>query len=493
MFAMKPHTIVKLIVCLFAGALGVFAFAPFYLPWLAPVALVPLMFCLRKSSRWQSFFQGFFFGLGFFGFGVSWLFISIHRFGPAGIPLSLLLTSLFVVTLSLFPAINAYLFTRIFPRDTHYKWLIVFPASWTLFEWVRSWIFTGFPWLLLGYSQTNSWLKGFAPVVGIYGVTFLIVLSAALIFLLLMRRWRVKFFCLIALIVIWFTGFGLAQIHWTTPTGKTLKVSLIQGNIPQETKWQPEVVQMSMNRYLRLTKTQWKSDLIVWPEAAVALPLPESKPYINSLNKLARQNNSSIILGVPIQANENGYYNAAIAIGESKGQYDKQHLVPFGEYVPLEKLFSTLFRLFNFPMSEIITNPKTSLWLTVNNISIAPFICYEVAFERFVRKALPKAKILLTITDDAWFGKSIAGMQHLQIGQMRSLEAGRFMLFVGNTGITAIITPQGCLSHVAVPFQTKILNGEVIAMQGSTPWILFGSWPLIILLFIFIIIGFKFR
>ena len=433
------------------------------------------------------------FGVGFFGVGASWLFISIHRFGGANIPLSLLLTSLFIIALSLFIAFQTYIFTFIFKSDTNYKWLIGFPASWVLFEWIRSWALTGFPWLLLGYSQTNSWLKGFAPIVGVFGVSFFVALSASLLFLIIIRKWKVKLYCLIALIVIWLAGLGFAQIHWTKPTGKTLKVSLIQGNIPQHMRWDPAFVKMIINRYINLTKTQWKSDLIVWPEAAIPLPLPDAKPLISRLDLLSKKNNSSIILGIPIQANSTRYYNSAIAIGESKGEYDKRHLVPFGEYVPFEKMLRGIIQVFNLPMSSLIPNPNTNKWFSVKNIIIAPFICYEIAYDNLVRKSLPRAQVLLTITNDTWFGKSFATIQHLQIGQMRSIESGRYMLFVGNSGITAIITPQGCLSAAIKPFQVKVLRGKVIAMSGNTPWILFGSWPVLILLLVLIIVGFKFR
>lgn len=490
---MKRSIIIKSIICLFAGALAVCAFAPFYLPWLAPIALLPLLFCLRKSSRLQAFFFGLIFGVGFFGLGASWIYISIHRFGGTNVLIASIITGLFVLVLSLFIACQTYIFTVVFKTDKNYKWLLGFPASWALFEWIRSWALTGFPWLLLGYSQTNACLKGYASIVGTYGVSFLVVLTATLIFLIFVRPWKYKIYFVISLIAIWFLGFGLTYIHWTKPTGNSLSVSLIQGNIPQQMKWDENSMKMSLDRYLNLTKTQWKNDLIIWPEAAVPLPLPQAKSYIDSLDQLARKNKISIILGIPIQASDTSYYNSAIAIGESSGEYDKQHLVPFGEYVPFEKILRGLIQFFDLPMSSFIPNPHTTKWLIVKNIPIAPFICYEIAYENLVWKALPKAQILLTITNDAWFGKSFASMQHLQIGQMRSIESGRYTLFVGNSGITAIIAPAGCLSAAIQSFQTNVLHGKVYAMTGSTPWTLYGSWPIIILLFIFILVGFKFR
>lgn len=487
---MKQPIALKLTIIALSGLLLVAAFSPFNLPWLAPIVLTPLLLYWRKATPWQAFFLGLFFGFGFFGFDTYWIYISVHRFGGANPLIAFIITAFVAIYCSLFIALLGYGLTRIFKKDSNIKWLIAFPSSWVIFEWIRGLLFTGFPWNFLGYSQTGSSLKGFAPIIGVYGVSFIIALCAGLLLLICIRLWKMGLICLGSIAIIWLAGFGLGFIHWTKPTGKTLSVSLIQGNIPQSVKWQPATVQLSLNRYQQLTEHNWESDLIIWPEAAIPLPLTEAKPYINKMDRLAKEHNSTIILGIPTIANENSFYNSAIAIGNSQGQYDKQHLVPFGEYVPLEKLLRGLIQFFNLPMSSLISNPKTTQWIIVNHVPIAPFICYEIAYPNLVRKALPKAQLLLTLTDDAWFGKSFASAQHLQIGQMRSLETGRYSMVTANTGITAIITPQGCLSNVIAPFQADVLNGKIIPMTGTTPWVFFGPWSLMILLLALIIMSF---
>ncbi len=478
-----------MILSLLAGALLTTAYAPFYFPIIAPIALCCLLLCWRNSSPWRAFSQGLIFGFGFFGVHTSWVYISIHTFGNTDIPLALLITSLFVFILSLGPAFLGYFLSKYFKKENAFQWLLVFPAGWIIVEWIFSWIFTGFPWAYLGYSQTTSWLKGYAPILGVYGMSFFVAFTASLLLLLIVQRWKIKLLAFLGIAIIWLGGLALSYIHWTKPTGKTLTVSLIQGNVPQSIKWDPNALQNTMSEYSSLTKSNLKSELIVWPEAAIPLPLQEATTYINKIDNMAKQHNTTVILGIPIQADEMHYYNAAIALGNSSGQYDKQHLVPFGEYVPFEKYLRGLIGFFNIPMSSFIANPKTNLWLTVNNIAIAPFICYEIAYPNLVRKSLPKAQLLLTISDDAWFGKSFASIQHLQLGQMRSLETGRYTVFVSNSGMTAIISPQGCLSQVVLPFRTAVLNSKVLAMTGETPWVFLGPWPILIFAFLCLLLG----
>lgn len=450
------------LISLIAGSLLPLAFAPWHYFWLAPIATAILLYIWLKSTPWRAALNGWLFGIGMFGVGTSWVYISIHRFGGASILLSSMLTALFIITLALFIAICGYCMTRFAPK----KFILSFPVFWILFEWLRSHLFTGFPWLLLGYSQTNSLLRGYAPIIGVYGISLLVALSAALIAAIFKRR--KKIFPIIILILIWAVGELLVPINWTKPTGKPITVSIVQGNIPQQLKWSPDQIAPTIQHYKSLTQPYWNNDIIIWPEAAIPLPLPYAQTFVNQISAAAKKHHASLILGIPIQINSQ-YYNAAISLGAGSGKYYKQRLVPFGEYVPFESILRGLFTFFDLPMSEFVKGPTKQDLLHAGNVLIAPYICYEVAYAHLVHRDLPKAQLLITISNDAWFGKSIAAAQHLQIGQMRCLETGRYMLFGTNNGITAIINPQGKIVKRLPRFKSLVLTGKVYAMQGETP------------------------
>ncbi|MGD9153078.1 MAG: apolipoprotein N-acyltransferase [Gammaproteobacteria bacterium] len=458
------------LVSLIAGGILPLAFAPWHYFWLAPLTTAILLYIWLKSTPWHAALNGWLFGIGLFGVGASWVYISMHRFGGASILLSTILTALFIITLALFFAAQGYCMMRFAPK----KFVISFPIFWVLFEWLRSHLFTGFPWLLLGYSQTNSPLRGYAPIIGVYGISFLVALSAALIIMSFRgliaesRNFKHSFLCFIILILIWIIGGLLTPINWAKPIGKPITVSIVQGNIPQQLKWLPNQIAPTIQHYKNLTQPYWDSDIILWPEAAIPLPLPYAQTFVNQLSITAKKHHASLILGIPIQINSQ-YYNAAIALGAGSGKYYKQRLVPFGEYVPFENILRGLFTFFDLPMSEFIKGPKKQDLLRAGNVLIAPYICYEAAYAHLVHRNLPKAQLLITISNDAWFGKSIAAAQHLQIGQMRCLETGRYMLFSTNNGITAIINPQGKIVKRLPRFQTSVLTGKVYAMQGTTP------------------------
>lgn len=517
--------IINILICLLAGGVLPFAFAPLHYFWIAPLSIAILLIVwLDTISVMRAAIYGLCFGIGMFGVGTSWVYISIHRFGNTSIPLAIIFTSLFVITLALFPALQGYCFIRFYRRNNILtKALIIFPSSWVLCEWLRSWIFTGFPWLLLGYSQVNSPLRGYAAVFGVYGVTLLTALSAGLLVVIIknvkkswhslatsqklearcpgnrpqgrlfgiskqvfgnlprfFKKQHSLTFCAFFLLMLWFVGSMLATIKWTQPQGNAIEVSIIQGNISQELKWLPEQLMPTLQRYRNLTLQHLHSDIIVWPEAAIPLSLNVAQPYINQLAKLAKKQHAALIFGIPVQhINGAKYYNAAIAVGEGNGIYYKRRLVPFGEYVPFERYLRGMFNFFNLPMSEFIAGSAKQKPLTAANSKIAPYICYEVAYTNLVRQNLPQVQLLMTISNDAWFGDSLAAAQHLQIAQMRCLETGRYMLFSTNNGITAIINPQGKIVKQLPKFQTAVLTGKVYAMRLLTPYIHIGSWPIV--------------
>ncbi|MCX7125698.1 MAG: apolipoprotein N-acyltransferase, partial [Gammaproteobacteria bacterium] len=414
----------SLLISLLSGALLTLAFSPFNIYSLAFILLTILLLIWKNASPKKAFFTGWLFGLGFFGTGASWVFISIHRFGNASIALSVLITFLFVAVLGLYFATFGYFFRKFFSRCSDLKkCLLVFPALWVVWEYIRCELFSGFPWLLLGYSQLTTPLQGLAPVVGIYGLSLITALiSGALVLLATKQSRTIKTVCVVLIFGLIGAGSALKNHAWTKPIGNPIKVSLIQGDIAQSVKWDASYALENINVYKNLTFDHFSSQLIIWPEGAFPVYAQDAESFIHQLGMLAKKNHSNIIFGVPILNKETKqYYNGLLLIGDNQGGYLKRHLVPFGEYVPLQKLFGKLMSHFNIPMSGFSEGSAHQAELKIDDIRIAPFICYEIAFPNEVLNAAENSNLLVTISDDSWFGKSIALTQQLQMSQMRSL------------------------------------------------------------------------
>jgi len=423
------------------------------------------------------------------------IYISIHTYGNTNIFFAGLITVLFVMILSVFIAVQSYCLKRYFPSEKSTTWLLAFPSTWVLSEWIRSWILSGFPWLLLGQSQTNSPLQGFSPIVGVYGVSFLVALSAALLFMILKLKRGLIWLSILLLILIWTGGFYLSKVQWTTVSSNPIRVTLIQGDIPQSIKWSPKEAINALTRYEKLTQAQhWQNQLIIWPETAVTLMLPDAVPLLGQIDKTAQQHQAAIITGIPIpQKDSSGntnYYNGVIVLGNGNGQYFKRHLVPFGEYVPLESLIRGLIGFFDLPMSDFSEGPDKQPLLNAVNLKIAPYVCYEIAYTNLLRDDLPEANLLVGISNDTWFDHSAASAQQRQISQFAAQSTRRYMLVATNSGQTVIINPNGQIQSYIPSDEIGTLNGTVTGMTGTTPWIKLGNGPFIIL---FILILFFIR
>ena len=488
----------KFIGAIFAGVLLPFAFAPVGLYGLAILSPFVLLLLLQHSSPKQALYQGLGYGIGFFGVGVYWVFISIYLYGQTNLFLAGLITAGFILILSLFPAIMAYIFTKLFINNhKSSKYILAFPSLWVLLEWVRSWFLTGFPWLLLGESQTRSPLHGFAPVVGIYGLSFLVLVTSGLLFLIVDNikkskpKSTIKF--ILSILLIWLTGYGLSFIHWTKPISNLFSVSLVQGNIKQDLKWSPHQAQKSLDLYKKLSMPYLgKSPMIIWPEAAITYLLPDAIPHLNDLNKIAQKDLTGIITGIPIPAHQQ-YYNGAIVLGDGSGHYFKQHLVPFGEYVPFEQHLRGLFGFLNLPMSDFSAGPSHQPLFDIRAVKIAPFICYEIAYSSLVRDDLPEANVLVTVSDDAWFNQSAALAQHTQIAQFAAEMTQRYMLVDTNSGETAIINPDGKILIKAPINTATVITANIKAMAGNTPWTILGNLPILILIFLNLYLAYIFQ
>ena len=473
-----------LLFSLAAGVVTVGGFAPFNLYPLAILGLAILFWQWHHATSARAgFLTGFAFGLGLFGAGVSWVYISLHQFGGMAAWLAALATLLFCAFLALFPASAGALF--VYFRRHKYALLWLAPALWVLQEWARGWIFTGFPWLALGYSQVpDSPLAAYAPLVGAYGVSYLVALFASLL-VWSIAHWREREalgWGVAGIVLLLGMGWGLRIPVWTTPTGHPTSVALVQGNIAQEMKWRPEKTAETLALYARLTAAH-PAQLIVLPETAFPLfefELPAT--YREKLVQIGRQNGGDIIAGLPTGSPRGAYYNSVLSFGAAPTQaYHKFHLVPFGEYIPMKSVWGWIIEVLHIPLSDFARGSSTQHPLQVGGQSVAMNICYEDVFGEEIIRQLPAASVLANVSNVAWFGDSLALWQHAQISQMRALESGRMMLRATNTGLTALIDAKGVMLGHLPPFRVGVLHGTVTGYAGSTPYVRWGNGPVLVI------------
>ena len=474
------RTIPRLPAAFLLGAASILGFAPFHLFPLPVATLAGLIWLWRNADPRKALFLGLAFGAGLFLAGTSWVYVSMHVFGGMPPLLAGVAAFLFCCLLALFPALAGFVFARLRSGRALSDALLA-AAAWTLAEWLRGWMLTGFPWLAFGYAQTPpSPLAGFAPVLGVYGVGFVSALIAALAGLTLAKRqhWLQAGAAMIALLAI---GAGLLRIEWTQPAGKPVSVSLLQGNIEQSLKWKPERLHQSLETYLRLARAH-PAQLIVLPETALPLMLDQLPgDYVAALRRAALGGTGEVLLGIAAQDAQGRYYNSAVGFPpEGIQAYRKSHLVPFGEFTP--PAFAWTLALLKIPMSNFSPGPAAQPPLALAGEKVAVNICYEDVFGEEIIRALPEATLLANLSNTAWFGDSLAQPQHLQIAQMRALETGRFMLRATNTGMTAIVSPRGRVERVLPPFSEGALVGEVTGYTGATPYVRWGNAAVLLLI-----------
>jgi len=501
----------KLVAAAFAlGAATVPGFAPFYLyalPLLTLAALAVLL--LRAGSVRNAVAIGYAFGLGLLITGTSWVYVSLHDYGGMPMPVAALATLVFCAIYASCPAIAGGLIFRL-RSAPGLSFLLLFPALWALSDWARGWLFTGFPWLALGYSQVpESPLAGYSAVIGIYGVSLVTAMTAGCIALIYQRvaesiqpgrdtanqdnaesrmptRLRqalsTSYGPAILAIVILASGAGLGTIDWTRKVGnEPVSVTLIQGNIPQHLKWQPEQARETLIRYRDLARAS-TSRLIILPETALPMfdiNVPEG--YLDALGDHARSVGGDLLTGVPEYAGVGKYYNSVISRGTSPSQtYRKVHLVPFGDYFPLRWALGWFMNMLDIPMSDFSRGDVDQRPIAVAGQKVAINICYEDVFGEEIIRQLPEATILANFTNDAWWGRSLASRQHLQISQMRAMETGRSMLRATNTGVTAVIDHQGRVQNIAPEFETTVIDAQVWGRSGVTPYIRWGNYAFLL-------------
>ena len=487
--------IYPLLIALGAGGIFSLALAPFYWWWLAILSPALLYATLSKRSAKQAFFIGWSYGFGLWFVGAFWLYTSIHVYGDTSAVLSVFMIAIMALLMGLFTALQCWLYRRFFPETP-----LTFAPLWVFFEWAKTWVFTGFPWLFAGYAFTERFLDHYAPLFGVFSVSFVVILIATALVEILRRRlfWAVPVAVLIA------GAWAASFLQFVSPkTEKPLSVSLVQGNIPQDLKWLTEYQLKTLQIYAQLTRSEWGRDLIIWSESSIPMFQSEIEPFLEAMAFQANNTGSAWVTGIPYwdqkESTEYGYpryYNAMMASGsDASGLYKKQRLVPFGEYIPLSGMLSwVLPALQNDPsMSGFSRGDKEQVPFKIHGHSLAAAICYEVAYPNLTRRNAASSDFLVTVSNDAWFTGTAGPLQHLQMVQMRAKENGRWFIRATNTGVTAFINEQGHIVSQAPMDQKAVLRGELPAMQGRTWYNRFSDWPILGFSLLLLLLGWYYQ
>ncbi len=480
------HRLKRPLLAAFVGASTTLAFAPYQLWPIAILSPAILLILIANQTPKRALWIGYSWGLGQFASGVSWVYVSISGFGGMPLIANLFLMGLLVAYLAVYSALFAWLKSKLFPQFTLSATLLATPALWLVTDWLRGWVMTGFPWLWLGYSQIDAPLASFAPVGGVELITlFILICAGSLAYAWIHKQWLM----VVIPAVLLSAGFGVRHYDWVTPRLQDVtKVALIQGNVDQKQKWLPTQRWPTIMKYTDLTRENWDADIIVWPEAAIPAFEIEVTSFLRNLDSAAKINHSAVITGVVNQTEDREFYNSILSLGTTpygeysfdlKERYHKHHLLPFGEFVPFENILRPLAPFFNLPMSSFSRGDFVQPNIVANGMHVAPALCYEIIFNEQVRQNITdETDFILTLSNDAWFGKSIGPLQHMEISRMRALEVGKPLIRATNNGVTAVTDHKGNIVELVPQFETAVLRAELTPTDGNTPYRIAGTWPL---------------
>jgi apolipoprotein N-acyltransferase len=495
----QPMKFSEKLLPLFAGILFPFGYAPFHYSGVAILSVALFFLSLKRqhaNSLMSIFSTGFFFGVGSFGIGVSWIYVSIYTYGHLPVALSALITCLFILYLSCFPGLLAISYGVLSKQLTSpARCCLLFSVLWPLMEFLRSTHLTGFPWLLLGYSQMDSPLCNLLPLIGIYGTSFITCLAATFLSEIVEQRSkgtaRQAYISLLLFVLLLIAPVALQNKSWTKLSSPPLSVAVIQANVSMRDKWDESLFWNLVNYYRqKITTLSHKNQLIVLPESAIPVPADYLLDVLSPIDRQAKKNQNSILLGIPKPSDHqlNAYYNTMTALGAAKGTYLKQHLAPFGEYTP--SLFHRLCNWLSIPIESLIQGPINQPLIHIQHHPIASLICYEIAYPSLLRQQLPRAEWIVSISDDGWFGHSLAMPQHLQMAQALSMQTGRYQVIANNDGLSSVIDDKGRITASLPAFSAGVLESSIHPASGSTPWVYWGDTPfLLLMLFLLTALG----
>ncbi|MEJ2514186.1 MAG: apolipoprotein N-acyltransferase [Gammaproteobacteria bacterium] len=459
-----------------AGLCLPLAFAPFGLWPVSVLSPAVLFLAWSNASPRRAAWRGFLYGLGAFGAGTWWTFVSVHDFGRAPAALAAFLTVGLAAAMAAYYGALGWFARRFLAADGARLWLLGLPAAWTLTEWLRGWLFTGFPWLSLGYSQTDGPFAPLAPVGGVFGISWACALAAGALAALVRGAGQARAAAVVVLGALAASTALAGRAEWTEPAGEPLSTVMVQGAVGQDEKWLAGSLAPTRALYLDLSEAAWGADLVIWPEAAIPALLHQETEFIADVAARAREAGSALLLGI-LEHNrvEDRYHNILLALGDEAQIYRKRHLVPFGEFFPVPAFVRRWMRLMNLPYTDFAPGEADPPPLELAGVKVAPTICYEDAFGNEQRVFLPESGLLVNVSNDAWFGDTVAPHQHLQIARMRAMETGRWMLRATNNGISAVISPRGRLAYRSAQFVPEVIRAEVTPRTGATPWVRVGD------------------
>lgn len=471
------------------GALMVLSFAPFSWHWSLPFILLLVLYqSIQHLTPKQGLRAGWCFGFGYFGLSVNWVYNSIYMFGAATAPLAAAVTLLFVLVMTVFPALTVWAFLR-FRHKLNWPWhALLFASLWVLAELARGKIMGGFPWALIGYSQTTEWFGALAPWIGVYGIGFVIVFLPNVLADMIKYHWhtigsRVLWsVCAFALGVATIFGLiALDKVSLTQAKGTELKVRLVQANIAQELKFSRERLESSLQQYTSLSVQNLpETDIIIWPETAIPTYFANVEQVLAPFAQDLHAKGVEVLAG-GFHRDEQSSYNSLRQLAGEKALYKKRHLVPFGEYMPFRFLLSWLASYIEIPMSDLGRGTGPNLPMTLKGEPLGLSICYEDVFGEEMRELIPAATVLVNVSNDAWFGEKVAPYQHQQKAQMRAREMVRPLIRVTNTGVTSIIDHKGQLQGSIAHGTQGFLDATVYPRTGASVYARTGNWPVFIL------------
>jgi len=475
-----------------SGALLIFAFSPFDLFPIAWFALVPLLYSLYGLNKQDAFRAGFLFGLSYFFGTIYWIYYSVHHYG--GIPFvpSLLLIVLLCCYLALYPAVFSVMFSSLL-RRSHLPAMLIAPLFWTVGEFGRSYLLTGFPWSSLGYSQTRFLpMIQIADIVGIYGISFLVMaVNGAVVDMLILRKRhsdRPLFAYLPTLAGAVLLGvsliFSLVYGYWRLNqdrTAETVRVAVIQGNIAQDKKWDPAFRHSVITIYQELTSSavQTAPQMIVWPESAIPFVFERDIDYTEQLQAFQKRLDAYLLFGTILQRDPKQpvFTNGAALLskdGSLSYLYDKIHLVPFGEYVPLRQVLFFVDKL-AYGIGDYVSGDSYIQAVTPFG-SFPTLICYEIIFPGLARKFFVRGgDFLVTITNDAWFGTTNGPYQHFSMAVFRAIENRKPVVRAANSGISGFIDSNGRIGKTTELMTRTILVNDIKTDRTITFYTKYGD------------------
>ncbi len=473
-----------------AGGIHVLAFAPFYWWPLSIISISLLFYLWLDASPRSALLHGYVYGLAMFGFGVSWMYISLHTYGNMPAWAAVLSVGLGIAYISVFPALCGLLQGFLKGAGPGLRLCLLMPSAWILFEWIRGWFLTGFPWLSMGYAYIETPLSNLAPLGGVYFVGLVSAMSAGVLVALVRRFSRNSVFSVIGITALWGMGWTLNTTTWTSQEGDPIQVGIVQNNVSIHAKWNKKESQRIIEDYIMVSTDLTDQDLIVWPEAAV----PD---YLDNLNtsfwRFIEHHPADFVFGV-LYREQSGdaklYHNSVASVTDRIYLYHKHHLVPFGEYFPAQWLFGPLLNMLDMPMASFAAGRKNQQPLAAADNFFAVSICYEDAFPNQGRFQVRRSGLMLNVSEDVWFGNSLAPHQRLQMARFRARESERAMIRASNTGLSSIINWKGGVDSYTSQFQRAVLKGEVQPRSGVTPYIAYGNKPVMVLISAILVISF---